>query len=150
MKLRIKSNSVRFRLGEGELEQLSTTGTISCQTVIPSIDGAEAVFRYDIHKAADSEESDLQLTASGFSCRLDAKALATLMDPSEDGVYVKRVYQSAEGKPQGFVFYIEKDKKSKHGKKRDKHHNRKEVQPDTDNSIASETASEQAQNVREP
>lgn len=121
MKLRIKSNNLRFRITGEELLQLESAGSIATETYIPTSADESILMRNEIVVQPEGAASELKLTEFGFSCRLSAEDMATLLDPEKEGVYIKRVGRTPSGEATGFVFYVEKDKKKKDKKHKHKH-----------------------------
>ena len=131
MKLRIKSNNLRFRITGEELAQLESTGCIATETFIPTSADKSILMRNEIVTQPDGATSELQLTEFGFSCRLSKQDMMTLLDPEKEGVYIKRIGKTPSGEPTGFVFYVEKDKKKKDKKRKyHKDHKPSETSPD--------------------
>lgn len=122
MKLRIKSNNLRFRITGEELLQLQSTGSIASETYIPTRGNESILMRNEIVVQPEGLTSELKLTEFGFSCRLSRQDMATLVDPENEGVYIKRVGRTPSGEATGFVFYVEKDKKKKDKKHKHKDH----------------------------
>lgn len=121
MKIRIKSHSVRFRFSPEDLERFIAEGETSEETCIPVPGGAPVVFRCTVRKAEVYEEESLLVARPfGFDLRLSRADAEALLSEEHDGVYVRREWQNAQGRPIRFLAYVEKDKKAKKHKK--KHH----------------------------
>ncbi|NNC77430.1 MAG: hypothetical protein HKN77_05655 [Woeseiaceae bacterium] len=66
MKLRIRDNSVRLRLTQGEVEALAKDGLIAATTAFP--DGRD--FKYQVESSPASVKPEANFTASVISVRL--------------------------------------------------------------------------------
>ncbi|MDK2972782.1 MAG: hypothetical protein PWP23_2537 [Candidatus Sumerlaeota bacterium] len=110
MKIRIQDNSVRFRLTLREVETLEKEGRIERVTRVLNADGPAGVFRYAIVAVPSAAESTLELDGASIEFRLAPADLAVLLDPTQEGVYLRREWSGRDGETQRFMAFAEKDR----------------------------------------
>lgn len=118
MKLQIKSHSIRFRITAAELQELSSTGRIEGETRIPQDTGLTATLTYGVQVSHDDPpSSQLKLSSSAMKLMLCDTDLKSLLNPDNEGVYIRKEYIGEAGKPLRFLAYVEKDMKPEKIKK---------------------------------
>ncbi|MBX3729135.1 MAG: hypothetical protein KF858_08105 [Candidatus Sumerlaeia bacterium] len=106
MKLRIQDNSIRFRMTLKELDALGTTGRLERICRLP--DGGAWHYAVVVDRAL--EASRVAFGAGRIELTLSAADHATLADPSQEGVYIRREWTDAAGASQRFMVFVEKDR----------------------------------------
>ncbi len=112
MKLRIQDNSVRFRITLKELDELNACGHVEVVTECYSPDGStrEGRFVYAVRALAEDSTSYCDLRPDAITLYLNAADRATLKDPAEEGVYLRRETLLPSGDVHRFMAFIEKDR----------------------------------------
>jgi hypothetical protein len=110
MKLRIKDNSVRFRITLTELEELQSAGRLERRTRVPNPTGADAEFRYGAVLDPESMESRVEVEAFSIRLVLCRRDFDRLRAPDQEGAYVKREWEDETGRRHRFMAFIEKDR----------------------------------------
>lgn len=110
MKIRIQDNSIRFRLTLKEVEELGRTGALTSQSRVLSPTGPAGVFHYGIECLTGAEESEVIVGISSIVLRLSEADRASLMQPDEEGVYLRREWTAPNGTIHRFMAFIEKDR----------------------------------------
>lgn len=119
MKLRINSDSFRFRITEKELEELVKTGQLEVSVGVPGgAPGQLIPFRYRIQTCLASEEPGIELEPFGMTLRLDWEQIADLRKDSTRGVYIEETWMAADGKEGRFLVYVQQDLGCRHPGKR--------------------------------
>lgn len=110
MKIRIQDNSIRFRVTLKEVEQFAESGLIerSTQSIVP--EGLGPVFKYSIVRDRNTTESAVDISGSSITFRLCEADREALLQPAEEGVYLRREWISPEGKAFRFMAFVEKDR----------------------------------------
>ncbi len=101
MKIRIKGNSIRFRLTKTDVADLKEKGMVKEETVF----SFEAVFSYALFVDADSEEINAKFKDNCVTVFLPEKEAAILTDTEEITVKNSQYNGSADG----LFILIEKD-----------------------------------------
>ena len=113
MKLRLKDNSVRFRITLKELEALHKNHYLEKETWMPGLPGLGAqVFRYAIHVSRELGESRLVAEPCSMTAELSLADFEVLSSSEEEGVYIRREWEDDHGQTQRFMFFVEKDRPS--------------------------------------
>ncbi len=110
MKLRIKDNSVRFRITLKELEELQSAGRLERSMRVPNPNGADAEFRYTAVIDPQSTESRVEVEAFLIRLVLGQGDFERLCAPDHEGTYVKREWEDETGRRHRFMAFIEKDR----------------------------------------
>lgn len=112
MKLRIRDNTVRFRITLRELEALESNGKLEKETMIPSMESPESptVFTYSLCVAKDLKESRLVAGAFSLTAELSQEDFDTLKSETEEGVYVRKEWKDKKGTESRFMLFVEKDR----------------------------------------
>lgn len=111
MKIRIQDNSIRFRLTIKETERLRRERRLECRTEVPGHRGEAApVFRYALRIDEALGESEAELLPKAIEFALCAQDARTLLDPGEEGVYIRREWTDAAGETKRFIALVEKDR----------------------------------------
>jgi len=114
MKIRIQDNSIRFRITLKELEQLNQKGKAVAETVIrdPRTGMVEGRFQYGLTRLKPESESRCEISPAAIFIHLNPADLASLNDPREEGVYLRREAQMPDGSVYRFMAFVEKDRPS--------------------------------------
>jgi hypothetical protein len=110
MKLRIKDNSVRFRITLKELETLRSEGVLRSETHVLNLDGPGGVFRCALVRDPDAQASRMEWAAEGATMRLASADFQTLANDKEEGVYIRREWTDEDGFRHRFMAFVEKDR----------------------------------------
>jgi hypothetical protein len=110
MKIRIQDNSIRLRLTLREIESFAEQGLIerSMQVVMP--DGLGPTFQYRLECDSSLSDSRVRIDERCISvqlCRTDRDAL---IQPDQEGVYIRREWKSPDGTSHRFMAFVEKDR----------------------------------------
>jgi hypothetical protein len=110
MKIRIQDNSLRLRLTLREIESFEQHGLLekSMQVVTPG--GLGPIFHYRLRYDPSLSESEVQIGELCITvqlCNADRKAL---IQPDQEGVYIRREWISPEGDSHRFMAFVEKDR----------------------------------------
>ncbi len=89
MKIRIRNNSVRFRLTKSEVSKLSSTGSIQSVT-----DLSNKSFIYAVNSKNDIEEMSVALEANGIILNIPDKFLADWAINDKMGFYGEQLNKS--------------------------------------------------------
>jgi hypothetical protein len=110
MKLRIKDNSVRFRITLKELETLRSEGVLRSETHVLNLDGPGGVFRCSLVRDPDAQASRMEWAAEGATMRLAPEDFQTLAKEEEEGIYLRREWTDEDGFRHRFMAFVEKDR----------------------------------------
>lgn len=110
MKLRIKDNSVRFRITLKEWETLRDTHRLSAVTRVPGRQHALVEFRYGISRDPDATDSRLEVAPFQFVFVLGREDFEALSDPAREGVYCREEWQRSDGEIERFIVFVEKER----------------------------------------
>lgn len=110
MKIRIQDNSVRFRLTLREVEELERTGFLERTTQIVGPDGLGPRFCYAVDTRGDVAVSFVKVECTAITLCLCARDRETLLNPEEEGAYIRHEWISPEGAAHRFMAFIEKDR----------------------------------------
>lgn len=110
MKIRIQDNSLRFRITLRELQQLSESGSLESKTQILGPDGPGPCLHHRIELAHNLPHSDVTLQGANTTLRLAPADLASLQDPRQEGVYLRRAWTDPKGTSHRFLAFVEKDR----------------------------------------
>jgi hypothetical protein len=112
MKIRLQDDSVRFRITLKELEGLIHNGRIEGVTEIYSPDGTvcEGRFVYAVSISTGDLPSRCAIEPGAITLYLNAADQATLNDPSQEGVYLRRETRLRSGDIRRFMAFVEKDR----------------------------------------
>jgi len=110
MKIRIQDNSIRFRVTLREVEDFAKSGRLERRTAVLSGNGPTGEFLYAIIHDPAIAESVIAIEGASISFRMCDADRAQLLAPEEEGVYVRREWKNAEGTPQRFLAFVEKDR----------------------------------------
>ncbi|MCC6547831.1 hypothetical protein IT570_11760 [Candidatus Sumerlaeota bacterium] len=110
MKIRIQDNSIRFRVTLKEVELFAETGVLERSTQCIGHDGLGPLFKYSVVYGSNLPESSLELSAASITLKLCSADREMLLQPDEEGVYIRREWVSPEGKAHRFMALVEKDR----------------------------------------
>ncbi len=110
MKIRIQDHSIRFRLTLREVEEFAASGRLERVTRVLGEHGPVAEFRYALERREDGAPSEVLLGASSITMRLGASDCADLIDPANEGAYVRREWRDPAGATHRFMAFVEKDR----------------------------------------
>ena len=88
MKLRLRENSIRFRLLQSEVVQLREIGTVS-ETIVFGINPAENL-TYSLRVSEDADEISAQMTDNQIEVFLPLNAAEIWADTNEVGLYAEQ------------------------------------------------------------
>ena len=107
MKIRIKDNSLRYRVTLRELGALQAEGKIERHMRVPGPAGA---FCYALVLDSRAPESSVCVEDRGIRLILAKKDFETLCRLDEEGVYLRREWQDESGEAHRFIAFVEKDR----------------------------------------
>ena len=110
MKIRIQDNSIRLRLTLREVEAFAAEGAIARGTQVVTPSGLGPVFRYALEYDSGLVESKVLVDGSSISVQLCTADRDCLLNPQEEGVYIRREWISPVGKSHRFMAFVEKDR----------------------------------------
>lgn len=110
MKLRIKDNSVRFRITLRELHELEQNRSLRASSVVPPMGDKYGVFSYSLTLAEDDRGSRLELEPFGMNFVLCKKDFLALLEPDREGVYIQHEWADPFGEVKRFMAFVEKDR----------------------------------------
>jgi len=113
MKLRLQSNSIRFRLKRGEVDQFAKTDRLE-ESVVMGV-GAENTFLYALEASNDVDAPRVRLQPRGLVVQLPAETVRRWADGSDVGI---EAVLSVNGDEQ-LRLLIEKDFACLHGPSED-------------------------------
>jgi hypothetical protein len=110
MKIRIQDNSIRLRVTLREVEHLAQDGRLCRETEILGPDGPVGTFRYMVAVDASAPESLVDLEPALIRVRLSPADRAALLQPDQEGVYIRREWIAPDGAVHRFMAFVEKDR----------------------------------------
>ncbi len=118
MKIRIKDNSVRFRITLKELEQLNAEKRVESITETYDDSGElSGAFRYSILAHSGDSDTSCVIQPGSIAVHLSAADVQQLNDPAREGVYLRREVKLPAGKIHRFMAFVEKDRPPVHCEK---------------------------------
>jgi hypothetical protein len=110
VKIRIQDNSIRLRMTLREVETFAETGSIARSTQVVTPQGLGPVFRYSLEFDSTLSESEVLIDGSAITVQLCMTDRDTLLNQQEEGVYIRREWNSPDGKSHRFMAFVEKDR----------------------------------------
>lgn len=102
MKIRIKGDSIRYRLTKTDVADLKDKGEVHETTQVHS----DTVFNYRLRRTAEEKNVRVVYDLSGFTILLPEEQASTLTDTAEIGIYA-----TIDNDKSGLKIVIEKDLK---------------------------------------
>lgn len=110
MKIRIQDNSIRYRMTLREVEAFAESGLVARRTQVVGPEGLGPVFEYQLQYDPGLDESLILVDGSRIIIQLCRAHRDTLVQPEEEGVYIRREWVSPEGERHRFMAFVEKDR----------------------------------------
>jgi hypothetical protein len=110
MKIRIQDNSIRLRMTLREVETFAETGLITRTTQVVTPNGLGPVFQYSLQYDATLTESEVLVDGASITVQVGPTDRDTLLQPEQEGIYIRREWISPQGTSHRFMAFVEKDR----------------------------------------